>query len=220
MSGGMLANVTTSPSLRDDRNDALALTDVTVRFGGISALSDVSLGVPSGQLCGLIGANGAGKTTLFDVISGLRSPYSGTVTLHGTDVTKWSVQRRARFGLRRTFQRVQVFGWLSVEDNLLVASEWRGGGGGVLGDLVALPTRGARERDRREKAEAVLERCGLLDICLLYTSDAADERSSVDLGGRRIIKKKTKTRHKRESTLDKKNREMKGGTTMYDITLY
>lgn len=164
MSGGMLANVTTSPSLRDDRNDALALTDVTVRFGGISALSDVSLGVPSGQLCGLIGANGAGKTTLFDVISGLRSPYSGTVTLHGTDVTKWSVQRRARFGLRRTFQRVQVFGWLSVEDNLLVASEWRGGGGGVLGDLVALPTRGARERERREKAEAVLERCGLLDI--------------------------------------------------------
>lgn len=160
----MVQSNTTSPSLRDGPPDALALADVTVRFGGVSALNHVSLGVPSGQLCGLIGANGAGKTTLFDVISGLRTPFSGSVTLHGADVTKWSVQRRARFGLRRTFQRVQVFGWLTVEENLLVASEWRGGGGGVLADLVGLPSRGAYERERRIKAETVLERCGLLDI--------------------------------------------------------
>lgn len=153
-----------TPQPRADPLDELALSDVTVRFGGISALSHVTLGVRSGQLCGLIGANGAGKTTLFDVISGLRAPDAGSVTLHGSDITNWSVQRRARSGLRRTFQRVQVFGWLTVEENLLVASEWRGGGGGVIGDLVGLASRKARERERRDKAEAVLERCGLLDI--------------------------------------------------------
>lgn len=153
----------TGPQPSTGRPDALELSEVTVRFGGVSALNHVSLEVPSGQLCGLIGANGAGKTTLFDVISGLRAPYSGSVRLHGTDVTGWSVQRRARFGLRRTFQRVQIFGWLTVEENLLVASEWRGGGGGVLGDLIALRSRGAHERERRAKAEGVLERCGLLE---------------------------------------------------------
>lgn len=156
--------MSTTPSLRDGASDALALADVTVRFGGVSALNHVTLGVPSGQLCGLIGANGAGKTTLFDVVSGLRAPNSGSVTLHGADVTKWSVQRRARFGLGRTFQRVQAFGWLTVEENLLVASEWRGGGGGVLGDLIGSPSRATYERERRAKAEVVLERCGLLDI--------------------------------------------------------
>lgn len=160
----MTRSVSRVPSLRESPPDALVLTEVTVRFGGVSALNHVSFGVPSGQLCGLIGANGAGKTTLFDVISGLQAPYSGSVALHGADVTNWSVQRRARFGLRRTFQRVQVFGWLSVEDNLLVASEWRGGGGGVLADLVGLPSRGTYERERRVKAEIVLERCGLIDI--------------------------------------------------------
>ncbi|MCZ7629702.1 MAG: ABC transporter ATP-binding protein [Microthrixaceae bacterium] len=163
-SGGVVQSDSTGPPLRPDPPEALALSDVTVRFGGVSALNHVDLEVPSGQLCGLIGANGAGKTTLFDVISGLRVPYSGSVRLHGTDVTGWSVQRRARFGLRRTFQRVQVFGWLTVEENLLVANEWRGGGGGVLGDLIGLRSRANHERERRTRAEEVLARCGLLDI--------------------------------------------------------
>lgn len=140
---------------------ALDLVEVGVRFGGISALDGVSLHVGAGEICGLIGANGAGKTTLFDVISGVRTPDSGRVRLLGDDVTTWSTHRRARAGLRRTFQRVQVFGWLTVEENLLVASEWRGGGGGVLADLVGAPGRRRRERERRERAEAVIERCGL-----------------------------------------------------------
>ncbi|MCC6226892.1 MAG: ABC transporter ATP-binding protein [Microthrixaceae bacterium] len=144
--------------------EVLALGGIGVRFGGISALCDVDLTIPSGQLCGLIGANGAGKTTLFDVISGIRTPQDGKILMNGRDITRWSPQRRARAGLRRTFQRVQVFGWLSVEENLLVASEWRGGGGGVLADLVASPTRRRRERDRREKAEEILRRCGLNEI--------------------------------------------------------
>jgi branched-chain amino acid transport system ATP-binding protein len=132
-----------------------------VRFGGIAALDGVSLTVAPGEICGLIGANGAGKTTLFDVISGVRLPDAGHVELHGRSVTRWSPHRRARAGLRRTFQRVQVFGWLTIEENLLVAAEWHGGGGGVLADLVGSPTRRRRERERRDRAREVLARCGL-----------------------------------------------------------
>ncbi len=141
--------------------DALQLTDIEVRFGGVTALDGASVRVGPGEICGLIGANGAGKTTLFDVVSGVRTPDAGRVHLHGRDVTAWSPHRRARAGLRRTFQRVQPFGWLTVEENLLVASEWRGGGGGALADVVGAPGRRRRERERRARADAVISRCGL-----------------------------------------------------------
>ncbi len=146
-------------------DSALELSGISVRFGGIAAVSDVDLTIRPGEICGLIGANGAGKTTLFDVISGVRTPDGGRILLHGENITSWSPQRRARAGMRRTFQRVQVFGWLSVEENLLVATEWRGGGGGVIADLVGLPTRRRREVARRERAQHVLEQCGLSAIC-------------------------------------------------------
>jgi branched-chain amino acid transport system ATP-binding protein len=145
-------------------NDALDLHEIGVRFGGIAALDSVSLTVHAGEICGLIGANGAGKTTLFDVISGVRRPDRGRVLLDGDDATSWSAHRRARAGLRRTFQRVQLFGWLTVEENLLVATEWRGGGGGVLGDLVAVPARRRLEAERRSRADQVLGRCGLTEL--------------------------------------------------------
>ena len=140
---------------------ALRLAGISVRFGGITALDNVSLEVGAGEVRGLIGPNGAGKTTLFDVISGVRAPDAGRVELDGEDVTRRSAVQRARWGLRRTFQRVQTFGWLSVEDNVLAALEWRGGGGGPLADLVAFPTRRQRERARRERVRHVLEQCGL-----------------------------------------------------------
>jgi branched-chain amino acid transport system ATP-binding protein len=72
--------------------------------------------------------------------------------------------QRARRGLHRTFQRVQAFGWLSVEDNVLTALEWRGGGGGLVADLVASPTRRRRERERRRRVAEVLELCGLTAV--------------------------------------------------------
>jgi branched-chain amino acid transport system ATP-binding protein len=143
------------------RAAALELRGIVVRFGGIAALSDVGFEVAPAEVRGLIGPNGAGKTTLFDVVSGVRTPDAGGVHLDGDDITSWSAVRRARAGLRRTFQRVQSFTWLSVADNVLAALEWRGGGGGLLGDLVAVPTRRARERARRERVDEVLELCGL-----------------------------------------------------------
>ncbi|MFG2616155.1 ABC transporter ATP-binding protein [Streptomyces sp. NPDC048507] len=134
---------------------------VTVRFGGVTALTGVGLGVRAGEVCGLIGPNGAGKTTLFDVLSGIRRPDRGRMLLDGTDITRRSPVWRSRHGMRRTFQRQQLFGQLSVADNVLVAQEWRGGGGGLPADLLAAPGRRARERTRRERAERVLADCGI-----------------------------------------------------------
>jgi ABC-type branched-subunit amino acid transport system ATPase component len=149
----------------DERADPrIQLQGITVRFGGIVALGDVSFDAAPGEVLGIIGPNGAGKTTLFDVISGVRSPNQGRVVLDGSDVTRRAPAGRARRGLRRTFQRVQTFGWLSVEDNVLTALEWRGGGGGFLADLVTFPTRHRRERARRERVEEVMDRCGLLPL--------------------------------------------------------
>jgi len=142
----------------------LAALDVSVSFGGVAALSGVSVVFEPGKIVGVIGPNGAGKTTLFDVLAGVRQPNSGRVLLEGIDVTARSATWRARHGLRRTFQRQQVFGWLSVEDNLLVPLEWRGGGGGLLADLVRFPTRTRLEKNRRERVEEVIERLGLGDV--------------------------------------------------------
>jgi branched-chain amino acid transport system ATP-binding protein len=142
----------------------LSLSDITVRFGGITALEGVSFDARKGEVLGIIGPNGAGKTTLFDVVSGVRAPNEGRVLLAGQDVTSSSSTQRARQGLRRTFQRVQAFGWLTVEDNVLAALEWRGGGGGFVADLAYFPTRRRREKERRRRADEVLERCGLTAV--------------------------------------------------------
>jgi branched-chain amino acid transport system ATP-binding protein len=139
----------------------LVLEGVTVNFGGITALDDVDVRVRDGEVLGIIGPNGAGKTTLFDVVSGVRIPNRGTVTFNGSDVTRRSSASRARLGLRRTFQRVQIFGWLTVEENVLTALEVQGGGGGFVADLVASPFRRRRERERRRRVDEILDRCGL-----------------------------------------------------------
>jgi ABC-type branched-subunit amino acid transport system ATPase component len=137
---------------------------VTVNFGGITALDDVDVRVRDGEVLGIIGPNGAGKTTLFDVVSGVRIPNRGTVTFNGSDVTRRSSASRARLGLRRTFQRVQIFGWLTVEENVLTALEVQGGGGGFVADLVASPFRRRRERERRRQVDEILDRYGLAAV--------------------------------------------------------
>ena len=142
----------------------LCLAGISVRFGGINALTELSFEARKGEVLGIIGPNGAGKTTLFDVIAGVRAPNEGSVVLAGRDITSTSSTARARSGLRRTFQRVQTFGWLTVEENVLAALEWRGGGGGFVADLVSFPTRRHRERARRQRVDEVLERCGLVPV--------------------------------------------------------
>ncbi|HEY6623233.1 MAG TPA: ABC transporter ATP-binding protein [Acidimicrobiales bacterium] len=139
----------------------LEARQVTMTFGGVQALSDVNASFAGGELCGLIGPNGAGKTTLFDCLTGIRRPTAGSIHFDGADVTGRSATWCARQGIRRTFQRQQIFGWLPVEDNVLVALEWQGGGGGMVADLLSLPTRRSRERTRRSRVDEVLELCGL-----------------------------------------------------------
>ncbi len=101
----------------------LTVSEVGVRFGGVSALNDTSLSVRSGTVTGLIGPNGAGKTTLFNVISGLQAPERGSVHLFDTDITAMKPHRRARLGLARTFQRLELFGTLTAAENVQVGLE-------------------------------------------------------------------------------------------------
>jgi len=102
----------------------LEIAEVSVRFGGINAVSEVSLSAQPGQVTGLIGPNGAGKTTTFNVITGLQDPTHGRVFIDGKEVSHLAPYKRARLGLARTFQRLEVFGSLTVYENVLAAAEF------------------------------------------------------------------------------------------------
>jgi branched-chain amino acid transport system ATP-binding protein len=102
----------------------LQLENVTVRFGGLTAVNDVTLAVGTGDLVGLVGANGAGKTTLFNAISGLVRPTTGRILFNGADVLKAPMYQRARMGIGRTFQIPQPMHELTVRQNLEVAQRF------------------------------------------------------------------------------------------------
>ena len=103
----------------------LSVERVSVRFGGLLAVSAASLSAPAGQITGLIGPNGAGKTTLFAIISGFLKPDEGVIRYGGKDITGEPPHRLARHGIARTFQIVQAFAGLSVRDNILVGAYLR-----------------------------------------------------------------------------------------------
>ena len=136
----------------------LVATGITVRFGGLVAVDDVSVEADRGEIVGVIGPNGAGKTTLFGAMAGTLRPQHGTVHLGGHDVTGWPSHRRARAGLGRTFQRLEVFGSMTVRENLAFATE--------AGTLGASPVR-LLQRNRHQRPDLVedsLDRLGLRDV--------------------------------------------------------
>ncbi|MEX2458657.1 MAG: ATP-binding cassette domain-containing protein [Actinomycetota bacterium] len=139
----------------------LRAEEVTVRFGGLVAVAGVSLTVAEGGFVGLIGPNGAGKTTLFNVVNGFEAPTSGRVHYRDLEITSLPSWKRARLGMGRTFQKLELFGRMTVFDNLLAAAEAGSSRLGVAADLLHLPKR-HREEDRCAAiADGVIDRLGL-----------------------------------------------------------
>lgn len=175
-------NVATDPRNRAQRSaSVLAATGVTVRFGGLLALSNVSVDVPPGTIVGLVGPNGAGKSTLFGVMSGLLRPASGRVFIDGQDVTGLSPQLRARLGLARTFQHPELFMGLTVREHLVVAHRARYERRRFWSDLLSFrsllfpPT-----RQETEQVDELLDLLGLADL-------AATQVSVLPLGLARLV---------------------------------
>ncbi len=129
----------------------LACVDVTVRFGGLSAVTNVSLAVPPATIVGLVGPNGAGKSTLFGVLSGLIHPSRGTVLLDGEDVTGRRPQLRAARGLARTFQHPELFTGLTVRDHLVLAYRAKHAKGRMWSDIFTMG--GVRSPQQVESAD-------------------------------------------------------------------
>jgi branched-chain amino acid transport system ATP-binding protein len=144
----------------------LEARDVTVRFGGTTALNDTTVLVDRGTITGLIGPNGAGKTTLFNVVCGLLAPQRGTVELDGREVTRQPPHKRARHGLARTFQRLELFTSLTVRDNVRVG-----------GDIHARWSRG--RTDVAAETERVMELTGLADVADREVSEIPTGRARV-----------------------------------------
>ena len=140
----------------------LEVTGVSVHFGGVTAVDDAHITADAGAVTGLIGPNGAGKTTLFNVITGVQPPSTGTVSLNGTDVSRLPTYRRARLGMARTFQRLELFWTLSVLDNVLVAAEQAG------------------DPNPADTARAVLERVGVAEL-------ADEQAGSLPTGSARLV---------------------------------
>jgi sulfate-transporting ATPase len=156
--------------VRDERQPLIAAENVIVRFGGLTAVNDASLTVREGEIVGLIGPNGAGKTTLFNAIAGYNSPTSGTIRLYGQDVTNLPVHRRARVGVARTFQLIQLFRELTVYENLLVATHVHNPTGFGSHLLVS----GAAVRHEAEAIDRVNEILELLDLADLADRTTGD----------------------------------------------
>ncbi len=155
----------------------LEASGVSVAFSGIRALDDVSVSVEAGERVGLIGPNGAGKTTLFNCLLGILRPDAGAVTLNGVDVGAWPAHRRARAGMGRTFQRVELFSDTTVREHLLIAERIRNGTGAFWKDLIG---RGRPGPDEIAACDDVLELLGIVEL-------ADKPIESLSLGQSRLV---------------------------------
>jgi ABC-type branched-subunit amino acid transport system ATPase component/branched-subunit amino acid ABC-type transport system permease component len=151
------------PRRGSEPSQGLAISDLEVRYGGVLAVDNLSLSAPIGRVTGLIGPNGAGKTTTFNVCSGLVRPTRGSVTLHGEDISGRGPASRARFGLGRTFQIVQLFNSLSVRENVSIGREASMAGGNLWTQVVSRRGDAAELRRAVNRAAEIARIDRLLD---------------------------------------------------------
>ena len=137
---------------------------ITVRFGGLNALSDVDLDVAPSSIAGLVGPNGAGKTTMLAVLSGLLRPTRGRVWLRGKDVTEASAQARARSGLARTFQQPELFLGLTVREHLVLADRVHFTPRRLWRDMVDPRSLMPASSDENERVDGLLELLNLTRV--------------------------------------------------------
>ena len=138
----------------------LTANGVSVRFGGVQALDDVSLDVGEGEICGLIGPNGAGKTTFLNAITCLTRPQRGSIQLSGRTISDAAVRDIIGLGIARTFQNVGVYGSLSVLENVMLGAHHKMGG--KFGRALLNPFGAwAKEKTVRRQAEAILDELGM-----------------------------------------------------------
>lgn len=167
------------PKSRNRRELVLSAEEVTVRFGGLVAVDAASLEVREGEIVGLIGANGAGKTTFFNAMAGFVQPQEGRFEFNGRDITSLPVHERARSGIGRTFQLIQLFPQLTVFENMLVATHVRNKSG-FLAHLVVTTRAALLEAEAMERVEKV--------VALLGLGDVADRRvTGLPFGTLRIV---------------------------------
>ena len=133
---------------------------ISVIFGGLTAVNDVSFTIPTGTIVSLIGPNGAGKTTFFNVLTGLYTPTLGQVTFDGRDVTAKAPHKIASWGMARTFQNIRLFGLMTAEENVMVAmhSHMKSG---IVSTVLGLPRQRREEREGREAADDLLDFVGI-----------------------------------------------------------
>jgi branched-chain amino acid transport system ATP-binding protein len=157
----------------------LEIDHVTRRFGGLTAVDDVSGHVDQGELVGLIGPNGAGKTTLFNVITGFTPPSQGSVRFRGTTISSLRPWRVARLGLGRTFQNLRIFPNMTVFDNVSVGAIGREGHSPIDALFGGAAARGRAENTARRTWQA-LERTGLTEV-------AGDLAANLSYGRRKYL---------------------------------
>ncbi len=162
---------------RTSTGEGLNVSELQVRFGGLRAVDGVSFKAPLGRITGLIGPNGAGKTTTFNACSGINRNFGGRISFHGDDVSTRPAPARARMGLGRTFQRMELADELTVFDNVALGHEAPIAGARILRQIAAPPS---ERRATLEATAQALELCGIGGL-------AEQQAGSLSTGERRLV---------------------------------
>ena len=148
----------------------LSVRQITQRFGGITALEDVSFTIGKDLISGIIGPNGAGKTTLFNIVTGIYTPTSGSVLLGDKDISSLPSEKRAYLGMVRTFQNIELFGKMTVLENVMVGLHSKSSSG-FLACAFKMPWHLREERQIRDNAMRWLEFTGIADLARLEAAN-------------------------------------------------